>query len=75
MRGVSNLWSGGSEDMMETDDSGYEDPLDRINRLYVEDYNYNLFDGMTPMTYTPPPPPYGRADAGDMRFGRKRRRN
>ena len=43
----------GSEDMTETDDSEYEDPMDRINRLYVENYNYDLFDGMTPMTYTP----------------------
>ena len=43
----------GSEDMTETDDSEYEDPMDRTNRLYVENYNYDLFDGMTPMTHTP----------------------
>ena len=29
----------GSEDMTETDDSEYEDPMDRINRLYVDNYN------------------------------------
>ena len=44
----------GSDDMTETDDSGYEDPMDRANRLYVESYNYDLSEGMTPMTYTPP---------------------
>ena len=44
----------GSEDMTETDDSEYEDAMDRANRLYVESYNYDLFEGMTPMTYTPP---------------------
>ena len=45
-------WS--SEDMTETDDSEYEDPVDRDNRLYVESCNYDLSEGMTPMTYTPP---------------------
>ena len=44
----------GSEDMTETDDSEYEDPVDRDNRLYVESCNYDLPEGMTPMTYTPP---------------------
>ena len=44
----------GSEDMTETDDSEYEDPVDRDNRLYVESCNYDLSEGMTPMTYTPP---------------------
>ena len=44
----------GSEDMTETDDSEYEDPIDRANRLYVESCNYDLSEGMTPMTYTPP---------------------
>ena len=44
----------GSEDMTETDDSEYEDPDDRANRLYVESCNYDLSEGMTPMTYTPP---------------------
>ena len=52
----------GSEDMTETDDSEYEDPMDRINRLYVENYNYDLFEGMTPITSTPP-----------IRKGRRRR--
>ena len=45
----------GSEDMTETDDSKYEGSIDRANRLYVESYNYDLSEGMTPMTYTPPP--------------------
>ena len=44
----------GSEDMTETDDSEYEGPIDRANRLYVESYNYDLSEGMTPKTYTPP---------------------
>ena len=44
----------GSEDMTETDDSEYEDPDDRTNRLYVESCNYDLSEGMTPKTYTPP---------------------
>ena len=44
----------GSEDMTETDDSEYEDPIDRANRLYVESCNYDLSEGMTPKTYTPP---------------------
>ena len=44
----------GSEDMIETDDSEYEDPDDRANRLYEESCNYDLSKGMTPMTDTPP---------------------
>ena len=44
----------GSDDMTETDDSEYEDPVDRANRLYVESYNYDLSEGMTPKKYTPP---------------------
>ena len=44
----------GSEDMTETDESEYEDPDERANRLYVESYNYDLSEGMTPETYTPP---------------------
>ena len=44
----------GSDDMTETDDSEYEGSMDRANRLYAESYNYDLSEGMTPMTYTPP---------------------
>ena len=44
----------GSDDMTETDDPEYEDPDERANRLYVDSYNYDLFEGMTPLTYTPP---------------------
>ena len=44
----------GSEDMTETDDSEYEDPVDRDNRLYVESCNCDLSEGRTPRTYTPP---------------------
>ena len=44
----------GSDDMTETDDSEYDDPMDRANRLYVDNYNYDLSEGMTPMTYNPP---------------------
>ena len=43
-----------SDDMTETDDSEYDDPMDRANRLCVENYNYDLSEGMTPMTYTLP---------------------
>ena len=64
----------GSEDMTETDDSEYEGSIDRENRLYVESYNYDLSEGITPMTYNPPPPPpYGGTGAGGMRFGGKTR--
>ena len=41
-------------DMIETDDSEYEDPDDRANRLYEESCNYDLSTGMTPKTDTPP---------------------
>ena len=44
----------GSDDMTETDDSEYEGSIDRANRLYVESYNYDLSEGMTPRTYNPP---------------------
>ena len=40
--------------MTETDDSEYEGSIDRANRLYVESYNYDLSEGMTPKTYNPP---------------------
>ena len=44
----------GSDDMTETDDSENEGSMDRANRLFVESYNYDLSEGMTPVTYTPP---------------------
>ena len=44
----------GSDDMTKTDDSEYEGSIDRANRLYVESYNYDLSEGMTPKTYHPP---------------------
>ena len=44
----------GSDDMTKTDDSEYEGSIDRANRLYVESYNYDLSEGMTPKTYNPP---------------------
>ena len=44
----------GSEEMTDTDDSEREDPDERENRLNVERYNLDLFEGMTPLTYTPP---------------------
>ena len=52
--GSIEIMEWGSDDMTETDDSEYDDPMDRANRLYVENYNYDLSEGMTPMTYTPP---------------------
>ena len=62
----------GSEDMTETDDSEYEDPVDRDNRLYVESCNCDLSEGMTPRTYIPLP--YEGTDAGGMKFGRNTKR-
>ena len=44
----------GSDDMTETDDSEYEDPVEREIRLNVENDNYDLPEGMTPAIYTPP---------------------
>ena len=44
-----------SDDMTDLEDSEWEDPEERENRLWVERYNYDLIEGMTLMTYTPPP--------------------
>ena len=44
----------GSEDMTETDDSEWEDPVDWDNRSYVESNNYDVSEGMAPRTYTSP---------------------
>ena len=44
------------DDLSDSEDS-WEDPGQRSIRLEVEHYNLDLFEGMTPMTYTPPPPP------------------
>ena len=44
-----------SDDMTDSEDSEWEDPEERENRLWVEQYNYDLIEGMTLMTYTPPP--------------------
>ena len=38
----------------EYDDSEYDDPDDRANRLYEESCNYDLSEGMSPRTDTPP---------------------
>ena len=43
-----------SDDMTDSEDSEWEDPDERANRLWVEQYNYDLIEGMTLMTYTPP---------------------
>ena len=50
----------GSEDMTDTDDSEWEDPDEREKRLYVERYNFDLIEGMTQLTYTPPTRKYRR---------------
>ena len=44
----------GSDYMTETDDSEYEDTVDRDNRSYVENGDYDFSADMTRMTYTPP---------------------
>ena len=43
------------DDLSDSEDSEWEDPDQRSIRLSVEHYNLDLFEGMTPMTYTPPP--------------------
>ena len=43
-----------SDDMTDSEDSEWQDPDERENRLWVERYNYDLIEGMTLMTYTPP---------------------
>ena len=60
----------GSEDMTETDDSDYEGSVEWTFRLYAENYNYDLSEGMTPRTCAPP---HGGTGAGGTRFGRKTR--
>ena len=44
-----------SDDMTDSEDSEWEDPEERENRLWVEQYNFDLIEGMTLTTYTPPP--------------------
>ena len=57
-----------SEDMTDTDDSEWEDHDEREKRLYVEHYNFDLIEGMTHLTYTPPPPPrHERTGGSGMR--------
>ena len=43
------------DDLSDSEDSEWEDPGQRSIRLTVERYNFDLFEGMTPMTCTPPP--------------------
>ena len=43
------------DDLSDSEDSEWEDPGERSICLSVELYNLDLFEGMTPMTYTPPP--------------------
>ena len=43
------------DDLSDSEDSEWEDPGQRSIRLSVEHYNLDLFEGMTLMTYTPPP--------------------
>ena len=58
----------GSEDMTETDDSDYEGSVEWRYRLYADNYNYDLSEGMTPRTCDPP---HGGTGAGGTRCGRK----
>ena len=51
-----------SDDMTDSEDSEWEDPEERENRLWVEQYNYDLIEGMTLMNYTPPPRTKGTGD-------------
>ena len=43
------------DDLSDSEDSEWEDPGQRSIRLSVEHYNLDLFEGITPMAYTPPP--------------------
>ena len=43
------------DDLSDSEDSEWEYPGQRSICLSVEQYNLDLFEGMTPMTYTPPP--------------------
>ena len=43
------------DDLSDSEDSEWEYPGQRSIRESVERYNLDLFEGMTPMTYTPPP--------------------
>ena len=43
------------DDLSDSEDSEWEDPGQRSIRLSVERYNLDLFEGMTPRTYSPPP--------------------
>ena len=54
----------GSDDMTETDDSEYEGSIDRAIRLYVESYNYDLSEGITPN----PPPRRNRRQRYEIRM-------
>ena len=52
--GIGNMeWN--YDDLSDSEDSEWEDPGQRSIRLEVEHYNLDVFEGMTPMTYTPPP--------------------
>ena len=53
--GIIEFMEWGSDDMTETDDSDYDDPMDQANRLYVENYNYDLSEGMAPYDVYPSP--------------------
>ena len=54
-----------SDDMTDSEDSEWEDPDERENRLWVERYNYDLIEGMTLMTYTLR---HERSGTGDTRI-------
>ena len=44
-----------SSDLSDSEDSEWEDAEKRAVREYVESYNFDLLDGMTPMVYVPIP--------------------
>ena len=54
------------DDLSDSEDSGWEDPGQRSIRLSVKHYNLDLFDGLTPMTYTPPPRKNGVSNGGGI---------
>ena len=51
--GVTVYFGGDLYDSDDSDDSDWEDPEDADRREYVEQYNFDLLEGMKPMVFVP----------------------
>ena len=51
-------------DLCDSEDSDWEDPEDAARREYVDQYNFDLLEGMKPMVFVPGSVP-SRADQRD----------